>query len=65
MTQLLSLLNQAFGNQSKNNDLKQHQPSKVLKTMKTIQNVFITIYDSWIETRLEQAKHYNKHNHIE
>jgi hypothetical protein len=34
MTQLLSLLNQVFGNQSNNNEL-------------------------------EQAKHYNKHSHIE
>ena len=65
MTQLLSLLNQIFGNQTKSNDLEQSSPATGLQTVKTIKHAFLDVYDAWIEARLEQAKHYNKHNHIE
>ena len=65
MTQLLSLFNHIFGNLSKSNDLEQPMPSKALKAVKTINVTFLAIYDAWIEARLEQAKHYYKHSHIE
>jgi hypothetical protein len=65
MTQLLSLLNQVFGNQTKSNDLEQSSPATGLQTVKAIKKAFLDVYDAWIEARLEQAKHYNKHSHIE
>jgi hypothetical protein len=65
MTQLLRHLNQVFGNQSKINDLEQSLPSKVSQAVKTIKDAFIGLYDAWIEARLQQAKYYNKHSHIE
>ena len=65
MKQLLSLLNQVFGNHSKINDLEQPTPSKILQAVKTIKLTFLAIYEAWVEARLEQAKHYNKHSHIE
>jgi hypothetical protein len=65
MTQLLSLLNQVFGNQTKSNDLEQSMPLKDLQAVKSIKNAFLDIYDAWIEARLAQAKHYKKSSHIE
>ena len=65
MTQLLSLLNQVYGNQTKSNDSEQSMPLKDLQAVKSIKDTFLDIYDAWIEARLEQAKHYSKHSHIE
>ena len=65
MTQLLSLLNQVFRNQTKSGDLEPSKPGKDLQASKTIKDIFLAIYDAWIEARLEQAKHYSKHSHIE
>ena len=65
MTQLLSLFNQVLGNQTKSNALEQSTPSGGFQAVKAIKVAFLDIYDAWIEARLEQAKHYNKHNHIE
>jgi len=65
MTQLLSLFNQVLGNQTKSNALEQSTPSESFQAVKAIKVAFLDIYDAWIEARLEQAKHYNKHNHIE
>jgi hypothetical protein len=62
MTQLMSLFNQVFGNQTKSYGLEQSSPSKSLQVIK---NTLSDLYDAWIEARLEQAKYYNKHNHIE
>ena len=65
MTQLLSLLNQAYSKQTKNNDLEQSMPLKGSQAIKSVQDAFIDLYDAWIEARLQQAKYYNKHHHIE
>ncbi|OWS68970.1 hypothetical protein [Polynucleobacter campilacus] len=65
MAQLLSLLNHVFSNQTKGNNLEQSLPSKGLQAVKTIKDAFIDLYDAWIEARLQQAKYYNKHHHIE
>ena len=65
MTQLLSLFNQVFGNQSIGSDLEKYIPSKGLQALKVVQQAFLNLYDAWIEARLEQAKHYSKHSHIE
>jgi len=65
MTQLLSLFNQVLGNQTKRNALEQSTSSEGFQAVKAIKVAFLDIYDAWIEARLEQAKHYNKHNHIE
>ena len=65
MTQLLSLLNQVFGNQTKSNDLEQSMPLKDLQAVKSIKDTFLDIYDAWIEARLAQTKYYKKSSHIE
>ena len=65
MTQLLSLLNQVFGNQTKSNDSEQSMPLKDLQAVKSIKDTFLDIYDAWIEARLAQAKYYKKSSHIE
>jgi hypothetical protein len=65
MTQLLSLFNQVFGNQSISSDLEKYISSKGLQALKIIQQAFLNLYDAWIEARLEQAKYYSKHSHIE
>ena len=62
MTQLMSLFNQVFGNQTKSYGLEQSSPSKGLQVIK---NALSDLYDACIEARLEQAKYYYKHNHIE
>jgi hypothetical protein len=65
MTQLLNLFNQVFGNQSISSDLEKYIPSKGLQALKVVQQAFLNLYDAWIEARLEQAKYYSKHSHIE
>jgi len=65
MTQLLSLLNQVFGNQTKSNDLKKSMLVKDLQAVKSIKDTFIALYEAWIEARLAQAKYYKKSSHIE
>ncbi|QWD71361.1 hypothetical protein [Polynucleobacter sp. UB-Siik-W21] len=65
MTQLLSLFNQVFGNQSISSDLEKYIPSKALQALKVVQQAFLNLYDAWIEARLEQAKYYSNHSHIE
>jgi len=65
MTQLLSLLNQVYGNQTKSNDSEQSMPLKDLQAVKSIKDTFLDIYDAWIEARLAQAKYYKKSSHIE
>jgi len=62
MTQLMSLFNQVFGNQTKSYGLEQSSLSKGLQAIK---HALSDLYDAWIEARLEQAKYYNKHSHIE
>jgi hypothetical protein len=65
MTQLLSLLNQVFGNQTKSNDLEQSMPLKGSQAVKSIKDAFLNLYGAWIEARLAQAKYYKKSSHIE
>ena len=65
MTQLLSLLNQVFWNQTKSNDLEQSMPLKGSQAIKSAQDAFLNLYDAWIEARLAQAKYYKKSSHIE
>jgi len=65
MTQLLSLLNQAFSKQSKSNDLERSMPLKGSQAIKSVQDAFLNLYDAWIEARLAQAKYYKKSSHIE
>ena len=63
MTQLLSLFNQVFGNQSKSSDLEHF-----IKTNGYISQLKLSLKalrEAWIEARSEQAKYYNKHCHIE
>ena len=62
MTQLMSLFSHVFGNQTKSYGLEQSSLSKGLQAIK---NALSDLYDAWIEARLEQAKYYNKHSHIE
>jgi hypothetical protein len=63
MTQLLSLFNQVFGNQSKSNDLEQFiQNQNYISNFKKSLNDLV---EAWIEARSEQAKYYSKHSHIE
>ena len=63
MTQLLSLFNHVFGNQSKNKDFK--LLNKNQSYISDIQKNLRAIAEAWIEARSEQAKYYNKHSHIE
>ena len=65
MTQLFSLFNQVFGNQAKSHDLEKFTPSVGLQAIKAIKHALLNLHDAWIEARLEQAKNYNKHSHIE
>jgi hypothetical protein len=65
MTQLLSLLNQAFSKQTKSNDLERSMPLKGSQAIKSVQDAFLNLYDAWIEARLAQAKYYKKSSHIE
>jgi hypothetical protein len=65
MTQLLSLFNQVFGSQPKSNDLEKYATPKGLQAFKSIKQASLELYDAWIEARLEQAKYYSKHSHIE
>lgn len=63
MTQLLSLFNHVFGNQSKSNDLEQFikKRSYICSIKKSLND----LVEAWVEARLEQAKYYNTHSHIE
>lgn len=54
MTQLLSLFNQVFGNQSKSNGLEQ-----------SIKKSLNDLVEAWIEARSAQARYYRTHSHIE
>jgi len=65
MTQLLSLLDQALGKQTKSNDLERSMPLKGSQAIKSVQDAFLNLYDAWIEARLAQAKYYKKSSHIE
>lgn len=63
MTQLLSLFNHVFGNQSKSKDLEQliqHQ-SHITSIKKSLGDIL----EAWVEARAQQAKYYNTHSHIE
>lgn len=63
MTQLLSLFDHVFGNQSKNKDIKQFvQKQSYFNGIKQTVNHLI---EAWLEARSEQAKYYNTHSHIE
>jgi hypothetical protein len=63
MTQLLSFFNQVFGTNSKNNDSAHsiNLHSFINKIKQSLNN----LAEAWLEARSEQAKHYNKHSHIE
>lgn len=65
MTQLLSLFSFIFDNRSKSKNLKKPATARVLQTVKLINDSVLNLYDAWIEARLEQAKYYSKHHHIE
>jgi len=63
MTQLLSLFNQVFGDQSKSIDLEQFPKNQ--NYISSIKKGLSDLVDAWIEARSEQAKYYNMHSHIE
>jgi hypothetical protein len=65
MTQLLSLFSFIFDNRSKSKNLEKPTTAKVLQTVTFIKHSVLNLYDAWIEARLEQAKYYSKHHHIE
>lgn len=61
MTQLLSLFNQVFGNQSKSEDTEQSSQNHISGIQKSLKDLI----EAWLEARSEQAKHYQTHSHIE
>lgn len=63
MTQLLSLFNQVFGNQTKSNDLEQFIKNQ--NYIGSIKKSLSDLVEAWIEARSAQAKYYSTHSHIE
>lgn len=63
MTQLLSLFNQVFGNQSKSKDLEQFIKNQ--NYLSSIKKSLGDLVKAWVEARAQQAKYYNTHSHIE
>lgn len=63
MTQLLSLFNQVFGNQSKSKDLEQFIKNQ--NYLSSIKKSLGDLVEAWVEARAQQAKYYNTHSHIE
>ncbi|AGG34661.1 hypothetical protein D521_2096 [beta proteobacterium CB] len=63
MTQLLSPLHQALGNQPKSSDLEQFIKTESL--ISSIKRAFNDLIEAWFEAKSNLAKHYNKRGHFE